>query len=50
MKKITDSLPATVIAGIVLTVIVVLIAPSIAGSGDPVSDAVGKVQEQLQGE
>ena len=50
MKKLTDSLPATVIAGLVLTVIMVLIAPGIAGSGDPVSDAAEKVQEQLQGE
>jgi len=50
MKKITDSLPATVIAGIVLTVIMVLIAPSVAGSGDPVSDAADEIQEQLKGE
>jgi len=31
MKKLTDSLPATVIAGVVLTVVIVLIAPVIAG-------------------
>jgi len=50
MKKITDSLPATVIAGLVLTVIVVLIAPTIADPGDPVSDAAEQVQDQLKGE
>lgn len=44
MSKITDSLRMTVIAGIVLTVVMVLVAPMIAGEPESLGD---KAREQI---
>ncbi len=50
MQKITDSLQMTVIAGLVLTVIVLFVAPIIAGDGGGVQGAVEEMTDKLKGE
>ncbi|MFQ5346982.1 MAG: hypothetical protein ACE5ED_03935 [Rhodothalassiaceae bacterium] len=50
MQKITDSLQMTVIAGLVLTVIVLLVAPVIAGDGGGVQGAVQELSDKVKGE
>ncbi len=50
MKKITDSLQMTVIAGLVLTVIVLFVAPIIAGDGGGAQGAVKEMTDKVKGE
>lgn len=51
MSKITDSLQMTVIAGIVLTVVMVLVAPMIAGKTESFGDKTREqINEQMKGE
>lgn len=51
MSKITDSLQMTVIAGILLTVVVVLVAPLIAGEpANALDKARDQAKELLKGE